>query len=114
MRISIEDMYKGSRRASSLPTGRAALLETQYEEGWNDCLDYLHSQGLLMVWNTDMDSAPRDGTSILTLSDWGVCEAWWNGYVWITAVQTGSDEYAPLCCIPTAWMPLPPAPKGNK
>ena len=73
----------------------------------HDAIDHLHSQGLLMVWNTDMDSAPRDGTSILTLSDWGVCEAWWNGYVWIAAVQTGSDEYEPLCCIPTTWMLLP-------
>lgn len=22
----------------------------QYDSGWNDCIDHLHSQGLLMVW----------------------------------------------------------------
>jgi len=76
-------------------------------------IDLLYTKGLLHVWNYDMDGAPKDGTYVLTLSDWGANEAFWNGYTWITAIQSGSDEYAPLCCKPTAWMPLPSADGGE-
>lgn len=62
----IEDLYKGNRRAVYLYTGRAGLLETQYDEGWNDCIDYLASRGLIgsvPEWQ-DISTAPKDGTFV--------------------------------------------------
>lgn len=40
-KVDVEELYKGSRRLSSLHTGRVALVESQHDEGWNDCLDHI-------------------------------------------------------------------------
>lgn len=79
-------------------------------------------------WNTDMESAPRDGTPILVWSEhWmptNVAVTWW-----VLGLLTGRKSQhsnAPLVedgwtngrgskldFVPTAWMPLPQPPEGK-
>lgn len=61
-------------------------------------IDHLHSQGLLMVWNTDMDSAPRDGTDFLATDGF---------FTKVCAYDRGDLLGWPHVVKPTAWMPLP-------
>lgn len=62
-------------------------------------------------WNTDMEAAPRDGTSILTMPHYRVTH-WDNdvlsvaGSGWAGSWDEYRDAYAEIK--PTAWMPLPP------
>ena len=73
-----------------------------------DTIDYLQAQGLLMVWNTDMDSAPRDWTEFLAYCPSAVKRKYHICHFW----HSGSDTYRwedSRChrIEPTAWMPLP-------
>lgn len=83
-----------------------------------DAIDHLHAQGLLMVWNTDMDSAPKDDFIIVKGGTWnsestglesydipfkGSAVVEWNKY---------DKQWRGCDCInfvykPTAWMPIP-------
>lgn len=81
-----------------------------------DAIDHLHSQGLMMVWNTDMDSAPRDELILV--------KAHYDGVHYFTAYR-GKDNmfYQPrqiydnlpdmYIIEPTAWMPLPKTEVGE-
>lgn len=53
----------------------------------------------------------RTGEDILTVSEFGICEAYWNGYCYITCVQSGSCEYDPICCKPTHFYDIESLPK---
>jgi len=85
-------------------------------------IDHLHSQGLLMVWNTDMDSAPRDGTPILAICEKvepEISKPYTPNYPVNVSFEYGNwcvndtVYYCSEVINPTAWMPLPPAPKGE-
>lgn len=65
-----------------------------------DVIDHLHSQGLLMVWNTDMDSAPKH-QYILTRMKHGIIEGRWDGEI------AYGYYWRDIEWCPTAWMPLP-------
>lgn len=91
----------------------APIEEMLRNEGWNDCIDHLHSQGLLMVWNTDMESAPRDGTSFLlykknnTDKNYTVVQAsYYEGRLYPDSKEDIID-WDDGILYPTAWMPLP-------
>lgn len=81
------------------------------------------SQGLLMVWNTDMDSAPKDGTPILVMCEKvcpEVCIPYNTTYPVSVSFEydawyvNNTDFYAVEAINPTAWMPLPAAPNGGE
>lgn len=89
----------------------------------NKTIDRLHSQGLLMVWNTDMDSAPKDGTPILVMCEKvcpEVCIPYNTTYPVSVSFEydawyvNNTDFYAVEAINPTAWMPLPAAPNGGE
>lgn len=72
-----------------------------------DTIDYLQAQGLLMVWNTDMDSAPRDGTDIIVNMpqvESGCTFVYWK-YGW--RLTYDGKPLLPHVKPPIAWMPLP-------
>lgn len=71
-------------------------------------INYLHTQGLLMAWNTDMDSAPRDGTRVLLMKG-GVNEGMHTAFFLNGVWSCGNRQYFNA---PTAWMPLPRADGG--
>lgn len=92
-----------------------------------DTIDYLQAKGFLMVWNTDIDSAPRDGTEILIATElkWDmnnkyihqqdsrigngfyISNSWYVEGRW----QNRADQFISK---PTAWMNLPTAPKEKE
>lgn len=59
-----------------------------------------------------IETSPKDGQDLLLFyyGHYAVC--YWNGYDWISSIQSNSDEYAPLIMDKaTHWQPLPAAPK---
>lgn len=59
-----------------------------------------------------IDSAPKDGTSILAYTAEGQCEVSWHG-CWMQSPCYSTYDgcgSAVLLCEPTHWMPLPPEP----
>lgn len=68
-----------------------------------------------MMWKT-IDSAPKDGTSILVFMDGSVFEASWYKYGWSFP---SADSHGCGCCggeddHPSFWMPLPEPPNVTK
>ena len=79
----------------------------------NAILDHLHAKGLLMVWQP-IETAPKDGQDVLLFFDGLYAVCFWDGYNWLSSIQSGSDEYSPLTMDrATHFMPLPSAPKGE-
>ncbi len=56
-----------------------------------------------------IESAPRDGKSILVTDGYDVCDAYFRGGDW-WQYQCGDDWYS-TSINPTHWMPLPDAPE---
>lgn len=63
-----------------------------------------------------IETAPRDGTSILTFPNYHVTHyeadpaECFTGPGWVASWDDGLDAYITMCKEPTHWMPLPPAP----
>lgn len=71
-------------------------------------IDHLHAKGLLMVWNTDMDSAPRDGTEFLAYCPSAVKRKYHICHFWHSDGDAYRWEDSRCHRIePIAWMPLP-------
>ena len=64
----------------------------------------------------NIDTAPKDGTSILGWTAEGICEIYWMWGEWCQAPCYSTYDgcgSAVLLCQPTHWMPLPPGPKSE-
>lgn len=64
-------------------------------------------------WNSDMDSAPKDGTHVLIVDSGVVSEAYWayEGGGWWLANTYPTDYTDGQIYAPTHWQPLPPPPE---
>lgn len=55
-----------------------------------------------------IETAPKDGTSILLADNYGGMQiCWWDSYDW----RHDLDDVCSTFDDPTHWMPLPPSPK---
>lgn len=78
-------------------------------------IDHLHAKGLLMVWNTDMDSAPRDGTEFLAYCPHAVKRKYHVCHLWYYRGDVYRWEDSRCHRVePTAWMPLPRVDGGGE
>jgi len=60
-----------------------------------------------------IESAPKDGTSILAFTKEGICEVMWDRDEWVQVPCYSTYDgagCAALCCQPTHWTHLPPNP----
>ena len=96
---------------------------TDYNMGWNECIDYLHSRGYLggaPEWQL-IETAPRTGETIMIfdsysdykgIDGYGICTARWDYSLrWWIMHQRYSNVISLIN--PTHWQPLPDAPKGE-
>lgn len=74
---------------------RAALSQPSTEQGWRT-----------------IESAPKDGTSVLLFTAEGVIEGYFQHRYWEQCVCEATYDMASarISCTPTHWMPLPPPP----
>lgn len=72
-------------------------------------------QSLPNKWQP-IDTAPRDGTFVLVCEkdNSAIYEARFMWDDWYPAMQSDSDEYAPMKGYPSHWMPLPEPPQERK
>lgn len=85
-------------------------------------IDLIHAKDLLHVWNYDMDSAPKDGSTLLIfdsfstnkeIDGYGMCTARWDASLkWWIMHQRNSNVISLIN--PTAWMPLPNSQNNTK
>lgn len=73
----------------------------------NSAIDYIHSKGLLMVWQP-IETAPKDGTDIIVNMpqvESGCTFVYWENGRWHLTYD--GKPLLPHVKPPTAWMPLP-------
>lgn len=65
-----------------------------------------------MKWQP-IETAPKDGTSILLYTAYGVVEGFWGWSEWQQTVICSNYDMSSTCfeCQPTHWMPLPNPPE---
>ncbi len=97
LKINVPSVRRGDAKDT------VSIINTRrYAFGWNDCINYLRAQGLLMVWQP-IETAPKDG-SFLVFYKGTILEAERS----LDGVRSVNDQYG-VIYYPKAWMPLPKA-----